>query len=366
MKINLIIFISEFNLGGAGNSIFKLCRYLPKKIFKISVICLKKCSYKKELLKNNINVFEIKKSRTLFAMKNVRNIVEKLINKKNFKKNIFLSNIYYSNILSILFLRDLNLKIILVERTPYQELEIYYNLFNYLKKNIIKLLIYFTYKKADLCISNSKYISKAYNKKYNLNFKTIYPPSFTKKIKYKKNISKYKKKFELVTVCRLAKEKGIYNFLKIIPYLKKEVLFHIIGSGPEKEKLKNQIKELGIKNNIIFHGTVKPSQIINKIKNYDLFINCSYFEGFPNSVIEALSAGIPVLASQSHGGINEIINNKNFGNIYNNKNELLKLLNNFILKKNKYKLNSNLIVNHLNNFSLKKSISDYQKIFKKI
>ena len=42
------------------------------------------------------------------------------------------------------------------------------------------------------------------------------------------------------------------------------------------------------------------------------------------SVIEALSAGIPVLASQSHGGINEIINNKNFGNIYNNKNELLK------------------------------------------
>ena len=62
MKINLIIFISEFNLGGAGNSIFKLCRYLPKKIFKISVICLNTCSYKKELIKNNINVFEIKKS----------------------------------------------------------------------------------------------------------------------------------------------------------------------------------------------------------------------------------------------------------------------------------------------------------------
>ena len=160
MKINLIIFISEFNLGGAGNSIFKLCRYLPKKIFKINVICLNTCSYKKELIKNNINVFEIKKSRTLFAMKNVRNIVKKLISKKNFKKNIFLSNIYYSNILSILFLRDLNLKIILVERTPHQELDIYYDLFNYLKKNIIKLLIYFTYKKADLCISNSKYISK--------------------------------------------------------------------------------------------------------------------------------------------------------------------------------------------------------------
>ena len=78
------------------------------------------------------------------------------------------------------------------------------------------------------------------------------------------------------------------------------------------------------------------------------------FRRFSKFSYRALSAGIPVLASQSHGGINEIINNKNFENIYNNKNELLKLLNNFILKKNKYKLNSNLIVNHLNNFSLKK------------
>ena len=32
MKINLIIFISEFNRGGAGNSLFRLCVNLPKKI----------------------------------------------------------------------------------------------------------------------------------------------------------------------------------------------------------------------------------------------------------------------------------------------------------------------------------------------
>ena len=34
MKINLIIFLSEFNLGGAGNSLFKLCKKLSKKKFK--------------------------------------------------------------------------------------------------------------------------------------------------------------------------------------------------------------------------------------------------------------------------------------------------------------------------------------------
>ena len=51
MKINLIIFISEFNLGGAGNSLFKLCKNLPKDKFIISVICLRHCFFKYELKK---------------------------------------------------------------------------------------------------------------------------------------------------------------------------------------------------------------------------------------------------------------------------------------------------------------------------
>ena len=57
MKINLIIFISEFNRGGAGNSLFRLCVNLPKKLYNINVICLNECAYEKELKKNNINVF---------------------------------------------------------------------------------------------------------------------------------------------------------------------------------------------------------------------------------------------------------------------------------------------------------------------
>ena len=59
MKINLIIFISEFNRGGAGNSLFRLCVNLPKKLYNINVICLNECAYEKELKKNSINVFKI-------------------------------------------------------------------------------------------------------------------------------------------------------------------------------------------------------------------------------------------------------------------------------------------------------------------
>ncbi len=132
MKINLIIFISEFNLGGAGNSIFKLCKNLPKNKFKISIICLNQCYYKDELSKIGVELFEIKSKKTFFAMQKIRHLVKRLIRKDY--KNIYLSNIHFSNILSVLFLNSIDIKIILVERTPYEELKIYYNFFDFIKK----------------------------------------------------------------------------------------------------------------------------------------------------------------------------------------------------------------------------------------
>jgi len=186
MKINLIIFISEFNRGGAGNSLFRLCKYLPKKLYNINVICLNKCAYKNELKKNFINVYEIYSKKTSLAMFRVKYLTKKIIS-GNYKKNIFISNIYYSNILSIFFLRNLKMKIILIERTPFEELSIYFGVINSIKKKIMKFMIGLTYRYADMCISNSRYISNQYNKKYNLSFKTIYPPSFININQLKKN-----------------------------------------------------------------------------------------------------------------------------------------------------------------------------------
>ena len=164
MKINLIIFISQFNHGGAGNSLFRLCKHLPKKKYNINVVCLNECAYEKELKKNNVKVFKIYSNKTIFAMLEIKKITEKLISSK-YIKNIFISNIYYSNILSIIFLRKLKMKLIIIERTPLQELSIFFGFNDLIKKTIMKFLISFTYRYADLCISNTKYISREYNKK---------------------------------------------------------------------------------------------------------------------------------------------------------------------------------------------------------
>ena len=365
MKINLIIFLSKFTHGGAGNSIFRLCEGLSKKKYNINVICLNRCSYKKDFKKNNIRLFEIKAKKTLLAMPLVKKIAQNLLSNK-YKKNIFVSNIYYSNILSILFLRKLKMKMILIERTPHQELNIFFNTFDRFKKILMKLLIKFTYKYADLCVSNSNYISKEYNKKYNLKFKTIHPPSFINDEKAIKKTKKNLHQFSIGTVCRLTNEKGLKEFINSISKLKFDFKFFIIGDGPEKKKLRELAIKLNIKNKIIFCGFQNYLQIKNRLKAMDLFINCSYFEGFPNSVVESLANGTPVLASQSFGGINEIIKNNNFGYIYKNENQLINFLNNFYFKRKKININQKKINTHLRKFSIPENVKKYSNIFENI
>ena len=363
MKINLIFFISEFNLGGAGNSIFKLCKNLPKNNYKISVICLNKCYYKKKLNNNNVRVYEIKSSRTLFAMTKIKKLTEKLIS--NNYKNIFISNIYFSNVLSILFLRNLRMKTILIERTPYQELNIYYGIIDFFKKNLLKVLISLTFSKADMCVSNSKFISQEYNRNYNLKFITIHPPSFSGRI-YFKNKKKIGKKKIFGTVCRLSKEKNLAKLINYFSNFRNKFIFYIIGDGPEKIKLYKLVKKLSLENEIKFVGKVPPEKISSKLKKLDFYINSSDFEGFPNSVVEALSHNVPVIASQSFGGINEILVRKKFGYVYSSDYELKEILNKIILQKINLKVNKDKLFNHLNKFSEKKNYKKYDNLFKSI
>ena len=167
-------------------------------------------------------------------------------------------------------------------------------------------------------------------------------------------------------VSRLSKEKKIEDIIKIVENIKEKISLEIIGDGPDKNKLKDLTKKLNISNKVKFVGSVNPKKIHSVMQRFNYFINNSDFEGFPNSVVEALSSGIPVLASQSHGGINDIIINKNFGIIFNNNLELKNILKKITQKKIEFKIEKKKLIKHLNNFSEKKNTSNYIDLFDKI
>jgi hypothetical protein len=67
MRINLIFFLPTFIYGGASNSIYRLCKNLDKRKYKINVISISKCDYKKNLkvfAKMSLNLIQKK---TIFS-----------------------------------------------------------------------------------------------------------------------------------------------------------------------------------------------------------------------------------------------------------------------------------------------------------
>ena len=98
----------------------------------------------------------------------------------------------------------------------------------------------------------------------------------------------------------------------------------------------------------------------------DLYINSSYFEGFPNSVVEAAQVGLPIIASQSHGGINEILSNGKGGTIYKNSQELKKLIEKFTNNQKSFVKKSIIAQKKSFEFNIKNHVTKFEKIIDQI
>lgn len=83
------------------------------------------------------------------------------------------------------------------------------------------------------------------------------------------------------------------NILK----MNKDAILILIGKGELEDLIRNKIKEYGIEENVLMLG-VRPD--VNEILSaFDLFIFPSFFEGMPNTVIEAQGAGLPCVISNT-------------------------------------------------------------------
>ncbi|MFI5323867.1 MAG: glycosyltransferase [Thermodesulfobacteriota bacterium] len=113
----------------------------------------------------------------------------------------------------------------------------------------------------------------------------------------------------VLTIARLDKQKG-HKFLLKAARDVPSTLFVFVGDGPERENLENEALELGLNDRVIFLG--RRNDISALLDGCDLFVLPSLFEGLPLSIMEAMAAGKPVIASDI-GGIDELIINGNTG-----------------------------------------------------
>ena len=115
--------------------------------------------------------------------------------------------------------------------------------------------------------------------------------------------------------CRLIAKKGLLTAIEAFAVFHEKyplAQFQIAGEGPQRKVLEQKIAELGLQKSVILLGWVSSAELYKKIDAGHLFLHPSEMtasgdrEGVPNAMLEAMAAGLPVVAT-NHGGIPEAV-----------------------------------------------------------
>jgi glycosyltransferase involved in cell wall biosynthesis len=110
-------------------------------------------------------------------------------------------------------------------------------------------------------------------------------------------------------VGRLIYAKGVQDLISAFSTIKDtalELKLLIVGDGPYRAKLEKLARQTDCAGNIIFLGQRNQDEVIDMLSATNIFVNPSYSEGLPTSVMEAASIGLPIIATDV-GGTREII-----------------------------------------------------------
>ncbi len=218
--------------------------------------------------------------------------IKKIVKKINYESIIVFGGVQTA----IKFLPYINCKKVIVREA------VHYYCYNKKQQNIIKK--YFI-DKVNIVITSSDENISIYNKIFNnkLNIIKIYNPLGIKPIKNENLDSE-----SIVSIGRFDKQKG-YDYL--IPAFKYVVKKHpewklrIIGDGYYKTEMVKIINDNNLQKSVILEPSTKD--IVKEINKSSIYVLASRFEGYANSLVEAMACGLPSISYDWLVGVDDII-----------------------------------------------------------
>ena len=122
-------------------------------------------------------------------------------------------------------------------------------------------------------------------------------------------------RWSLVQACRMVPKKGLFTTLEAFSLFRRtypSAHLTIAGDGPLWAQVKNKMRELRIDSSVTLAGFVDQARLRSLFAQAHVFIHPSHTtedgnqEGVPNSMLEAMATGLPVVATR-HGGIPEAV-----------------------------------------------------------
>jgi glycosyltransferase involved in cell wall biosynthesis len=310
----IILFaLPDFSGGGAERVFLNLINNISLDSFEVHVAVGKfQGKYCDELI-NDITLHELGSIKSLSSIFSMVRLLRRL------KPHIIFSTLGYIVTASIASIFSKN-KIIIISRfgntmSSFLNEQKDQSLVKYfLQFAVNKLVIYL----SDLIIVQSNHMKDDLNRIFSLNDKLlkkiikINNPIEFSAINSIKNNSNYdnffKKNFVFISVGRLDYRKNYEDLLRAFSIVFKEfpnARLMILGEGEYRMHLEKTINELFINNYVLLPGFVhNPESLVSKSNFY---VSSSLYEGVSNSILEALSLGIPVIATDCPSGVGEIV-----------------------------------------------------------
>ena len=355
-KKKIIFTLPDITSGGAERVMSFVAKNISREKFDVSIWA---CGYEKNTKYNveGVHVVYFNKPRVLKATPNL------FLKLRKEKPDVVISSIAHLNtIMGLLSIFFPKIKFIGREANVLSVRKLYSP--NKKPPSSHGYLMDFCYKSLDLilCQSNDMYNDMKNNYNIPENKLTIINNPITDNFKLKKTPYHTKKEvINFVTVASLKKQKGHERIIRTLAKLNFPYTYTIIGNGSEKENIFRLINDLNL------GAKIKHIPYTNEVSSYlsknDFFLQGSFVEGFPNSLIESCSVGTPVIAIKAPGGLDEIIEENINGKIAANENDFLnKIIESISQSWDKTVIRESVV----RKFNKEKIISEYENLFLEI
>lgn len=356
-KTKILFIVPSMRGGGAERVISTLLQHINKDKFDLNLALITKEGKFLDNIPSHVNLIDL-------DTKRVRNSIFKIIKTINsLKPDIVFSTLGHLNLLISMIRPFLSKKIVFIGResntvSVINKQSKYPKLFDFLYNNF--------YNNFDHIVAQAEYMKKDLVENYQIKSEkitVINNPIDFENIKKLSNISSKelfdKSKINLLAVGRLSHQKGFDTLLEIMKELDEKYFLSILGQGPDEEKLKSMIKEFSLESKVQLLGF--QDNPYSYMKQADIFVLSSRFEGLPNVVLEANACGTTVIAFDCPGGTNEIIVDGENGYLAKcqDKNDFIDKLKNISLQK---EINQTI----LNKYEVLQIINQYTNLFEKV
>ena len=359
MKSKVLVFMPSIEGGGVEKNFFIVCNYLVRKLSSLKVITISKGFKKKfdksvTLITPSSNIWDSFSRRIKYLIA-IFLLIKEIMKDKNTIVFSFQANIY-----CIIVCKLLSVKVITRSNTA----PIGWSN-NIIKRYIFKKVLNL----SDEVLVNSIEFKKDLKKELGINSVCIYNPLNCKEI-IKKSKKKSQKifsnpnKLKILNIGRFTEQKDQLTFLRSLNHLKNKINFEacIIGRGILKEQLQKYIFDNKLSRFVkIINFVENPYPFI---RQSNLFVLTSKYEGLPNVLLEALTLKKFIISSSCHTGPREILLNGRGGLLFKvgNHKELANKIKYYFFNKKKCKKLLDRSFKSLDRFDYKNNLIKYYKL----